>query len=226
MRNIAAINVSPRKQKTSAMLLDMLKNELERLNDNVRIIHLYSHLNELDKIMDAVSTADTIVISGPCYTNTYPADTIRLLEELAARPDILRGKNLYGIIQGGMPYAHTHVSGLNMLRVFSRKAKIQYQGGFIMGMGAMLDGKPVNKLLNGKKVQRQLMIFFKHIHNGEESPDSVYEASMLKMPGFVFKLLAKLMNIKINRMLKSRGMDADLPSPYLNDEIPSGDGIL
>jgi len=174
----------------------------------------------MQAIFNLVNLADTIVISGPCYTNTYPAETTRLLEELAAQPNILHGQNLYGIIQGGMPYAHTHISGLNMLKIFSSKVKVSYKGGFIIGLGAMLDGQPLSKLPNGKKVERQLMLFFKHIHNGEVSPDSVYEASILKMPRLVKRILATLMNRKIDKTFAARGMNAHDPCPYINDEIP------
>ena len=216
MRTVAAINTSPRKQGTSAVLLDMLKDELGKLGGRVHIIHLYSHLKDMQPVFDAVSAADTIVISGPCYTNTYPADTTKLLQELAARPGVLRGQNMYGIIQGGMPYAHTHISGLNMLRIFAKKNSLPYNGGFIMGMGAMLDGQPVSKLLNGKKVERQLALFFKHIHNGVESPDAVYEASLLKVPSLAARILVALMNRNIKKMFAARGMDVHAPSPYLN----------
>ena len=217
MKNIIAINASPRKTGTSAMLLNTLKDELTRLGDCVNIINLYSHLKDIQAVIDAVSAADIIVISGPCYTNTYPADTTMLLEALAAHPSVLHGQNLYGIIQGGMPYVHTHVSGLNMLEVFARKAGIPYQGGFVMGMGAMLDGQPLDKLPNGKKVKRQFMIFCKHVHNGEASPDSVYEASMIKMPGFVTRLLMKYMNRSTAKKFAARGIDINQPSPYLSD---------
>ena len=102
-RNIVAINTSPRKQGTSAMLLNELEkfgknDEFGKIGSHVNIMHLYDYLKDMQPIFDAVNAADTIVISGPCYTNTYPADTTRLLEELAVRPDILHGQNLYGII--------------------------------------------------------------------------------------------------------------------------------
>jgi len=217
MKRIAAINVSPRKQGSSTMLINLLKDASEARGDNIDIFHLYSHLKDMNAIYRAVGASDTVVICGPCYINTYPADVTMLLEELAARPEILRGQNLYGIIQGGMPYAHTHVSGLNMLRIFSDKTKILYRGGFVMGLGAMLDGRPLSKLPNGKKTRRQLELFFGHIHNGEDSPDSLYEAALMKIPGFTAKILAAYMNGKIDRIFASRGMDARQPSPYLGD---------
>jgi len=219
MRNIVAINTSPRKQGTSAMLLGRLKHHLDMRGDRVHILHLYSNLNHLQTIMSAVSTADTIVICGSCYWNTYSADTIKLLEDLSAQPEILQGKNLYGIIQGGMPYTHTHVSGLNMLKMFSNKSGVTYQGGFVMGLGAMLDGQSLSKLPNGKKVERQLLIFFEHIHNGEKSPDSVYEKALLKIPGFALRIIAALGNRQINKALNAQGIDVRQPSPYLDDHI-------
>ena len=162
---------------------------------------MYSYLNEMKEIFDAIGVADIIVLYGPCYVNTYPADTVRLLEELAARPDILHGQKLYGVIQGGMPYAHTHVSGLNMLKLFSNKVNISYQGGFVMGFGAMLDGRPLTNLTNGKTVERQLTAFFEHIHKGENSPDSVYEAALMKIPAFVTGILAVYMRRKIKKSM-------------------------
>ena len=219
MRNIVAINVSPRKQGTSMMLLNRLKDELELRVNHVHIVHLYSHLKDMQPIFDSVNNADTIVISGPCYTNSYPADTTRLLEELASHSDVLHGQNLYGIIQGGMPYAHTHISGLNMLSIFASKANLLYQGGFIMGLGAMLNGLPLSKLPNGKKVERQLGIFFDHIANGEKAPNSVYEAALIKVPRFIVRVLVVLVNRKTNKEYAERGMNASHSSPYLNDKI-------
>ena len=216
MKSIAAINVSPRKQGSSAMLLNMLKEDLENRGDVVSVVHLYSHLKDINVIIDAVSDADIVVISGPCYVNTYPADTTMLLEELAARHGALHGQKLYGIIQGGMPYAHTHVSGLNMLRIFAKKAGIPYQGGFLIGLGAMLDGGSLDKLPNGRKTKIRLARFFEHIHRGEESPDSLYEEALLRLPGIVTRMIAASTNRKIDKTFAARGMDARQPNPYLD----------
>ena len=217
MKNIVAINVSPRKKGSSAMLIERLREDAEKSGNHVSRIDLYSHLKETQALFDAVAAADTIVICGPCYVNSYPADTTWLLEELAGRPGVLHGQDLYGIIQGGMPYAHTHASGLNMLRIFSKKTGLVYKGGFVMGLGAMLNGQALGKLPNGRKVEKQLGIFFGNIRNGVESPDSVYEKAQMKIPGLLAAVLAASMNKKIDRDFADRGMDARAPSPYLNE---------
>ena len=88
-----------------------------------------------------------------------------------------------------------------------------------MGLGAMLDGQPLSKLPNGRKVMRQFAVFCSHIQKGEESPDSVYEAALLKAPRIMTWLLSKVMNRRIDRAYASRGMDANAPSPYVSDEL-------
>ena len=219
-KRILTINLSPRKHGTSMVMLKRCTEYLEEREHFVQHIDLYSHLEKFQTILDFVYETDILVLSGPCYLNTYPGDTVKLLEKLAAHSEILHGQKLYGIIQGGMPYAHTHVSGLNMLKIFASKADVSYQGGFVMGLGTALDGQPLNKLpLNSKKVERQFDIFCEHIHNGTMSPNSIYEVAELKVPRIITWLLAKLMNRELDKTYAKRGMDAHKPSPYLMDEL-------
>lgn len=215
MTKILLINLSPRKNGTSVVLLNMCKKYLENRNNQVTMVHLYSNLNKLNNLNNSIKDSDTIVFCGPCYINTYPADTIRLLEYLDNNIELLHGQNIYGIIQGGMPYAHTHESGLELLGIFGKKCNVMYKGGFIMGLGAMLNGDEVTKLPNGKKVEKQLNIFFEHITKEEQVPKSVYEKSMIKLPGLMYKIMAKGMNKKVDKDLKKRGIDVNQISPYL-----------
>ena len=215
MTKILLINLSPRKNGTSVVLLNMCKKYLENETNQITMVHLYSNLNKLNNLDNSIKEADTIVFSGPCYINTYPADTIRLLEYLNVHVELLHGQNIYGMIQGGMPYAHTHESGLELLRMFGKKCNVSYKGGFIMGLGAMLNGREVAALPNGKKVEKQLNIFFEHINNGEHVAKNVYEKSMMKIPGLMYQIMAKGMNKKIDKDLKKRGIDVNQVSPYL-----------
>lgn len=217
MTKILLINLSPRKNGTSVVLLNMCKKYLENKNNHIEMVHLYSNLNKLNNLNKSIKDADTIVFSGPCYINTYPADTIRLLEYLNVHVELLHGQNIYGMIQGGMPYAHTHESGLDLLNMFSKKCNVTYKGGFVMGLGAMLNGGEVATLPNGKKVERQLNIFFEHINESEQVPKSVYEKSMIKLPALMYKIMAKGMNKNIDKDLKKHGIDVNQVSPYLQE---------
>ncbi|ABX42210.1 NADPH-dependent FMN reductase family protein [Lachnoclostridium phytofermentans] len=218
MKNILFLNVSPRQKGTSFVLLQMCMESLSKKGHKCNLMHLYPHLNDLRSLREAVGCADTLVISGPCYINTYPADTIALLEDLAGHREVLRGQNMYGIIQGGMPYPHTHENGLSMLEIFCKKCGLTYKGGFVMGLGAILNGQPITNLPNSKKIIKQLQIFFEHIDKDEESPIQVYQEARFKVPSLVYRVMAGTMNRKIDKDLKNHGIDIKRKSPYLISE--------
>ena len=215
MKHFALVNLSPRKEGTSMTLLNACKDHLESCGHAVTLTHLYPGLKNPAELFNMVSEADTLVFCGPCYINTYPADTTWLLQQLAARPDLLRGQAIYGIIQGGMPTAHTHASGLSMLRIFASQCGLQYKGGFVMGMGAMLNGQPLNKLFNAKVVIRQFGVFLSHMEKGETSPPAVYEAAQLKWSPFKYRMMSKMINSMMVKDFGSRGIDITQPSAYL-----------
>ncbi len=216
MKQFLLIHVSPRKKGTSAMLTSRCREYLESRGHTVLVTELFTNLNHLEEIAAAAATADTILFCGPCYINTYPADAYALLEELYARREVLHGQRIYGIIQGGMPYPHTHENGLKALELFAKRAGLRYMGGFVMGLGAMLNGQPLEKLLNAKKVIPQLNLFFSHMEKGEETPRQVYQASKLRLPGLLCHLMARMANKKIDKDLKKHGIDPKKPSPYLS----------
>jgi multimeric flavodoxin WrbA len=215
MKHFLLINVSPRKKGTSAMLASRCREYLESRGHSVAVTELYTNLNHLEQIVREASKADTVLFCGPSYINTYPADVYALLEELYAQREVLHGQEVYGIIQGGMPYPHTHENGLKALELFSKKAGLRYMGGFVMGMGAMLNGQPLEKLFNSKKVIPQLNLFFEHMEKGEESPRQVYLMSQLRMPGLAWRFMARMANRMIDKDLKKHGIDSRKPSPYL-----------
>lgn len=214
MNRAVIINLSPRKSGTSKMLASMCYDYLIAQKKSVEMIELYSHLNDMDKVFRLIDTADTIMMSGPCYINHFPADTMYLLEQMSAHPEILHNQNLYGVIQGGMPYVHTHESGVKTLELFCWDCNITYKGSFVMGLGAMLNGQSLDKLINGKKVKKSYMTFLNNIAEGEYSKDSLYKSAQIKLPSIVYKGLAKSMNKSISKDLIEKGIDYLQPSPY------------
>jgi len=217
MKKAVVINLSPKKNGTSMMLGNLCLSFLSEREYQGELIHLYPHLKDLSQILNAIDGADTVIMVGPCYINTYPADTVYLLEEIIKHKTILHGQSLYGIIQGGMPYVHTHESGVKMLELFSKECNITYKGGFVIGLGAMLNGQSLDKLLNGKKANRFFNEFLNHVAKGENSPSELYGKAQLKLPGIVYRVMANQMNKMIDTGLREKGIDVTQPSPYLKN---------
>lgn len=216
MKRAVIINLSPRKTGTSMMLANRCKEFLGSRNCQVEILHLYPNLQNLSPILTAIGEAQVIIMVGPCYIDTYPADTVYLLEALEKKREVLHGQNLYGIIQGGMPYVHTHESGLKMLELFAGENGLCYKGGFVIGMGAMLNGQPLNKLLNGKKAEKGFKLFLENIANQQNSPPELYHEAQLKMPGVIYWLMATIMNHRIDKERREKGMGDQAKNPYDN----------
>jgi NAD(P)H-dependent FMN reductase len=214
MKRYLLINASPRPKGTSAMLAGMLEAHLKARGCAVSLLSLYPHLNRLEALVDGFRDADALVVLGPCYVNTFPADTYAALEVLAAHPEAHHAQKIYGVIQGGMPYAHTHRSGLEALRLFAKSCGLSYGGGFVMGLGAMLNGGSLDRLPNAGKVKRQLNAFFDHVAQGEDSPDSVYEKALLHLPTIAWRLMARWANADIDKRQRAHGVRPGQPSPY------------
>lgn len=209
MSDILIINGSPRKESNSAMLCKRCQDYL-----GGEICQLYSDINSVDWLMPKIDEAETIIIAGPCYINTYPAQIVYLLERIAEHPHICHGQKVYGIINGGMPYTHTHESGINMLKLFCKDNNMKYQGGFVIGLGPILNGKPLENHINAKKIVPAFDEFLEHIKKGEESPNSLYLDSEMKVPSIITRFLAFNMRKSIDRNLKKHGFNYNQPSSY------------
>lgn len=122
---ILLICVSPRKKGTSNMLLERIK---EIIGGEIVFLSQNGSLDELIKNMEEV---EIIVISGPTYINSFPARLYELLE-IASKQGNFSKQKLYGIINGGMPYIHTHYHGLLYLKLFAEKSNISWMGGFVL----------------------------------------------------------------------------------------------
>ena len=209
MSELLLINASPRKNGTSAMLCSRLQR-----NIGGKCVMLHDQQTKLSDIIDEIDQAEKVVIAGCCYINSYPARVTLLLEELRKQPDKCHGQKLYGIINGGMPYVHTHESGLHQLEIFAEQCNMHYAGGMVIGLGPVLNGQELEKHLGAKKLVPAFEEFTEHIRLGEDSPNSLYYNAALKVPGIMAFLMAKLRRRSIDKELASYGFDYNTPSPY------------
>ena len=171
----------------------------------------------LNELILAMQKSETIIISCPCYINTYPARLIELLE-MASLAGGFTGQKLYGIVNGGMPYMQTHQHGLACLRIFAEQNNLLWQGGFVLGVGAMLDGKPLETHLNHKKVVPAFDRFVKYIEAGIPSPDSLYEQAQPAPGKLVTRIFARLLTNMVVKNLKKHGHDPNAPGFYLQEQ--------
>lgn len=215
--NYIIINLSPRKKGTSNMLTEYFADRLKSEVNVIETCDLYSHLDKMDNLLNKIKASDTIVLIGPCYVDSFPADTINLLMAMSSKEGILHGQSLYGFIQGGMPYIHTHEHGINLLSCFSDKADVNFKGGFVMGGGAILDGKPLDHIIGAKKMVPAVNEFIENIKNNKFSPEELYMNAITKMPALIAKMLAFIMNKMIKKSLKEKGIDYKVPSPYMKE---------
>lgn len=210
-QKLLLICASPRRKGTSAMLLERIRTAI-----GGELVFL-PQKGSLYELVLSMQKAKTIVISSPCYINTYPAKLIELLEE-ASLAGGFAGQKLYGIINGGIPYVHTHRHGLSCLKLFAKQNNISWQGGFVLGGGAMLDGNPLEKHMSRKKIVPAFNTFIRHIADGSPSPDSLYELAQ-KPPGKIFALFfSKLLTSIVVKRIKKHGHDPDAPNWYIRNQ--------
>jgi len=79
-KTFGSADVAPYYALQTAMLAQQAFADMLQKGHKVTLLHLYSHLNRLDALLEAVGDSDTVLFSGPCYINTYPADTTALLQ--------------------------------------------------------------------------------------------------------------------------------------------------
>ncbi len=201
------------------MLANYFADKLRSNVNSVDICDLYPCLEKLDNLLDRIKESDSIIMIGPCYVDSFPADTINLLLAMAVKKGILHGQSLYGFIQGGMPYVHTHEHGIKLLECFSRDEDVKFKGGFVMGGGAVLNGQPLDKIIGAKKIVPAVNKFIKNIKNNEDSPEELYKDATMKMPALATMILAFMMNQHIKRSFTKRGIDYKAPNPYMQGKL-------
>lgn len=209
MKQTLILNASPRNNGTAHMLCMRLQAEL-----GGKYQSLYGIQNTPSSILENIIKADTIVLVGPCYVNSFPGTVTELFEYLSHHQKALKNKVWYGIIEGGMPYTHTHESGLKHLSYFCNTCGMSYNGGFILTMAPLLNGKPLEKHIASKKILPAFNQFVTAIKYQAISPDSLYQNLESKMSLITTKCLSLFLSSSIDKSLKQHGFDPKAPSPY------------
>lgn len=206
---ILLIHASARPAGTSRMLAGYFS---ARLPDS-RTVQLLPNGGNTEEVLEAVQSSEAIVLIGPCYLNTWPAEVIGFLTR-AKNAEVFWEKTVYGFIQGGMPYPHTHEPALRTLQFFCEDAGAHYLGGFVMGGGAILDGRDLSQIVGAKTMVPAVDAFIARVRQRTEAPANLYKEAAMPMPAPVVHLLSFFMNRSLKKQMRDLGIDPKTPSPH------------
>ena len=129
------------------------------------------------RMLEAVDSADLVVVSFPLYVDQLPAPLIRAIELIAshrrAHPTARRPK-LVAVVQCGFPEAHQNQPACDILRQFAGEAGFEWAGALAMGMGGALGGRPLEKAGGMVRNTRQALdLAAESLSRGEPVPQDV-----------------------------------------------------
>lgn len=133
---------------------------LKRLKKDMRLpadLVSLSSSTDCEKIADAVSRAETVVLGVPLYVDGIPAPVIRLMETVEKRGTGRRCR-LYAVVNNGLYESRQNENLLHMIRTWSDAAGFVYCGSLAIGagevMGTLMRGRqrvlwPARSVLSG-----------------------------------------------------------------------------
>jgi hypothetical protein len=116
----------------------------------VETFHISTHLTKperLENLYTAIEVADLVILAFPLYVDSLPAPTIDLLERIAARrAGNTTTQRLVAISNCGFPEAFQIDTALAICGRFAQEAGFQWAGGFALGGGGRMNGRPVDEM--------------------------------------------------------------------------------
>ena len=138
---------SPKTHKsTSNSLGEYLFDHLGAQSIEIETIYLYTVLRNFHKmqaLLDAIDTADLIMLAFPIYVDTLPAPVIEALERIMSHR-MAHGefhRQLFSAIANcGFPEVHHCANSLALCENFALQAGFEWAGSLALGAGEMING--------------------------------------------------------------------------------------
>ncbi|MFN8381919.1 MAG: NAD(P)H-dependent oxidoreductase [Anaerolineales bacterium] len=148
---------SPRTRKsTSTALGDYLFEQMNEYGVETQTIQIYTSINSrerMQKLYDALDTADLVVLAFPLYVDSLPAPVISALEKIAThRKEHPTQSRFAAISNCGFPEAHHTSTALAICFEFARSTSFEWMGSLALGGGQGLVGGIPLKDLDGRAI--------------------------------------------------------------------------
>lgn len=164
-RRLAVLLVgSPRPTSTSASLGAHLLDRLALADWETRGLRIAPTLAKTKGVITLISrvdTADLVILASPLYVDSLPAPVMRALEVLGdqrrggERPTPAR---LAAVLNCGFPEARQNETAVAVCRRFAEEARFEWAGALAMGMGGLIDGRPLKGVARADGVRRALTL--------------------------------------------------------------------
>lgn len=185
---------SPKVRSTSSSIGDELAARLQEKGWETGMLRILPAVNSGKKwqeLIDTMDKADLIILICPLYVDSLPAPVTKAFELIAGRRRGEPGTGEQGfmtIMNNGFPEAFHSYTALAIARQFAREAGYTWMGGLALGMGGVIDGKPLAK--QGRMVRyvmRALDLTATSIDRGEQVPlEAVELMSRPFMPRWLY----------------------------------------
>ncbi|MDF2673430.1 MAG: hypothetical protein K0R09_1695 [Clostridiales bacterium] len=184
------------KNGTSEALGNYLLQGLGKKGYEWEKLHILSILkNNGQELFNKVEDADIIILSFPLYVDSLPSPVIRALELIASnrggrRSDKKRG--LISITNCGFPETFHNNTAVKICKNFADKNDFKWLGGFALGGGGALNGRPIEQLGGmTRNIVKALDMIAEAISNDESIPPEAFDLMSRKLiPQFLYTTFA------------------------------------
>jgi hypothetical protein len=190
---------SPRTRKSSSQSLGgYLFDQLSAYNIQTETIYIHTSMRSVVRtkaLLEAVDTADLVLLTFPLYVDSLPAPVIEALERIAAqRTGQKRTKRqLFAAISNcGFPEAHHNAAPLAICETFAQQAGFEWAGGLALGAGeGLVHGAPLNDAGGPAiPIKKSLEMAAEALTAGEHIPQAAIDLLAKSfIPGWLYRAI-------------------------------------
>ena len=161
--------------KTNNSNSEYFINYISKYLENYQIFSLkYDNINQ---IIDSINNSDTIILAFPLYVDSPNYHTLNFLDYIYDNNISLDDKKLYVIINCGFKEGEQNITALNIIKRWSSKVNINYNGSILIGAGEII-GKKRYKIVS-RKALNYLKKFANSIKDKRKTDDIITTTSFI-----------------------------------------------
>ncbi len=139
-------------KSTSESLGDYLVNKLNEGGFDTEKLLIHKTINSeksREKLLNSVENSTLLIMAFPLYVDSLPylvIKTMELIKERRNRGSVTKKQKLLCIMNSGFSEAHHNDIALSICKKFAEETGFVWAGGFAMGGGGVISGKPLLKI--------------------------------------------------------------------------------